>query len=632
MHFKKWRHFLAAALMVLSIAALTGCAGDDDDNEPVVETPAEETNRAVSVRVIHTNDHHSYLDSSTEVLTIGGVATRVEMGGFARLATVIQEERNDNSIVVNSGELNGTLYFSLFKGEPDFKVFNELQLDGYTLGNHEFDEGDARLAELIEMSDFPILSSNMTPEAASPLRAVADDIKPYVIKEIDGEKVGIIGILKVEKTKNSSLVSDDVTFTEEMTAAHQTVAELEEQGVNKIILVSHVGYYNDILFAKNVPGIDVIVGGDTHSLIGDETELAEIGLSRSYANDQTGPFTGYTHEGIEDMDGIGDYPTYVAGPTGEPVYVVTAWSYAKAVGIIDVDFTEEGIVEAIDGNIVIPVSDTFERVGEGGAYAEVSDSVKAEIVQAVEASPILRIAEVDSVIENLIAPYREQMVAKQTEVVGTITADMSNTRIPTAFAAGETPTGSYAGQVVADAFKNTNPAIDAAIQNAGGVRATLLAGEITMAQVIEVLPFSNTIVMIDMKGSDIVKVLNEGAYYSLNSGSTGAFPYSSGLRYDVNLSGGEYEVITNVEIQDRTTGEWSAISDDTVYTIATNSFTAQGKDNYLTFAEVREEDPTVYEDTYILYYVPLIEYIDSMPDNILPALDTAGYCLKSVTE
>ena len=606
--------------LITGMAVLSGCGGGS------TQTP-----KAVSLKIIHTNDHHSYLDSSTYDLTIDNVATRVEMGGFARLSTIIAQERNDHSIVVNSGELNGTLYFSLFKGEPDFKVFNQLKLDGYTLGNHEFDEGDARLAELIGMANFPILSSNMTPEPASPLYAVKDKIKPYVIKEIDGEKVGIIGILKVEKTKNSSLVSDNVTFSDEIKTAKKMAAELEAQGVNKIVLVSHVGYYNDILFAQQVPGLDVIVGGDTHSLLGDSAQLAQVGLAPSYANDQTGPFAGYSHDDIAKMEGLGKYPTKVTGPTGDPVYVVTAWSYANALGVLNVDFDAGGKVQKAGGNIVIPVSDKFLRKNDVGTFVEVAADVKAKIVAAVDASPILTVASLNSAVDAILVPYRQKVEEAKKQVVGTVTETMSSTRIPTAFAAGATPTGSYAGQVVAQAFRSTNRAIDVAIQNVGGVRTDLLTGEITMAKVIEVLPFSNTIVMINMKGSDIVKVLNEGAYYALHSGSTGAFPASAGLRYDVFLSGGEYEVIKNVEVQDKTTRQWSPISNDTVYTVATNSFTALGKDNYLTFKRVRDANSTVFEDTYILYYVPLVDYIKGLPGKVLPALDLSTYCLKSVS-
>ncbi len=588
----------------------------------------QEGPKPVSVKIIHTNDHHSHLDADTFDLTFDGVRTRLQMGGFASLATLIKAERDANSIVVNSGELNGTLYFSMFKGEPDFKVFNELGLDGYTLGNHEFDEGDERLAQLIEMAQFPILSSNMTPEAASPLYRVKDQIKPYVIKEIDGEKIGIIGILKVEKTKNSSLVSDDVTFTEEMDAANQAVAELEAQGINKIILVSHVGYYNDILFAKHVPGLDVIVGGDTHSLLGNAQDLEAVGLGQSY-HGQTGPFKNYTHEGIENED-LGSYPTTVSGPDGDPVHVVQAWNYAYGLGVLNVEFDAQGIATQAQGQITIPVAGPFLQKNNQGVRVEVSEEVRNQILQIVDASPILTLGQVDASIDQILTPYREEIEASMGQVIGTISETMGYSRIPTAFSAGATPTGSYAAQVVCDAFRQTNPKIDFAIQNAGGVRTPFLQGSFTVGDAIKALPFSNTVVMLEMTGAQIKKVLNESAWYSLNSGSTGAFPYAAGLRYDVNLSGLENGVIVNVEMQDRETGIWSALDETEVFTVATNSFTALGKDNYLTFKEVRDADPANFEDTYIKYYVPLKEYIENLPNQTLPALDPQAYCLKSV--
>lgn len=69
-----------------------------------------------------------------------------------------------------------------------------------------------------------------------------------------------------------------------------------------------------------------------------------------------------------------------------------------------------------------------------------------------------------------------------------------------------------------------------------------------------------------------------------------------------------------------------------MYTVATNSFTALGKDNYLEFEAVREADPTKFEDTYITYFVPLKEYIEGLPNRTLSPVDEEEYCLKSVTE
>jgi 5'-nucleotidase len=138
--------------------------------------------------------------------------------------------------------------------------------------------------------------------------------------------------------------------------------------------------------------------------------------------------------------------------------------------------------------------------------------------------------------------------------------------------------------------------------------------------------------MLKMSGAAIVTVLNQAAHYALNSGSTGAFPYTAGLRFDVDLGGAEDAVITNVEAQERATGIWSAIDPDRIYTVATNSFTALGRDNYLEFAAVREADPTVFEDTFINYFLPLKQFIERLEGGALQPIDVSEYSLKSVVD
>lgn len=603
-------------LLVLAAVAASGFAFAQGD--------------AFTLRILHTNDHHSHLDGASFDMTLEGVRTRLTLGGFSRIVRIIESERTPNAIVLNSGELNGTLYFSVYKGEPDFLVFNALGLDAYALGNHEFDEGDERLAELIELANFPVVSSNALPEPASPLWRVRDQILPYVIREVEGERVGIIGILKVEKTKNSSLVSEDVSFTPEIETAARMVAELEAQGIDKIVLLSHVGYFNDLAIALAVPGIDVIVGGDSHSLLGDADALGQVGLAPIVSN-QTGPFAGSSHDGVEALD-LGAYPTVVQGPTGDPVLVVTAWEYAKALGILDVTFDANGLVTGYQGSIVLPVEGPFAQPNAENQMVAVDGEAEAAILAAIEASPLLRLTSPDASVEALLEPYREGIEAIKVEPIGTVEVTLGNTRIPEPFAAGETPTGSYAAFVVSQAFRDTNPAIDVAIQNAGGVRTEFLSGAFTVGDAIAALPFSNTIVMLDMSGASIVKVLNQAAHYALNTGSTGAFPYAAGLRYDVDLKGAEDAVILNVEVQERATGAWGPIDPERVYTVATNSFTALGRDNYLEFAAVREANPAGFEDTYINYFLPLKQYIQQLPGGVLRPIDVAEYSLKSVVD
>lgn len=121
---------------------LAGCGSDSDNDNPAPEA------KPLRLQVLHTNDHHSYFEGQSYDLSLdydptltGAETVRVDLGGFPRIATAIDEYRDDHTLVLNSGELNGTLYFSLFKGEVDFKVFNAIGLDAYELGNHEFDEG-----------------------------------------------------------------------------------------------------------------------------------------------------------------------------------------------------------------------------------------------------------------------------------------------------------------------------------------------------------------------------------------------------------------------------------------------------------------------------------------------------------
>jgi 5'-nucleotidase / UDP-sugar diphosphatase len=159
--------------------------------------------------------------------------------------------------------------------------------DAYIPGNHEFNDGDSNLAGFVNaiVNDSPLcnttkpLAANLVPGPDSSLKPLVDDgiIGKYLISEFDGEEVGVIGIAVRNKTLQASSPDPGTDFIDERETVITYVEELEGLGINKIILLTHTGYLLDQDYLSDIPGVDVIIGGDSHSLLGDPLELALIG-------------------------------------------------------------------------------------------------------------------------------------------------------------------------------------------------------------------------------------------------------------------------------------------------------------------------------------------------------------------
>ncbi|MBT8240542.1 MAG: metallophosphoesterase, partial [Acidimicrobiia bacterium] len=111
----------------------------------------------LALNILHINDHHSHLEVDGIGLDLVGGETDVDFGGFARVVTKFKEledqleTEGDNVVKIHAGDaITGTLFYSLFKGEPDAALMNEICFDAFALGNHEFDDGDTGLADFLD--------------------------------------------------------------------------------------------------------------------------------------------------------------------------------------------------------------------------------------------------------------------------------------------------------------------------------------------------------------------------------------------------------------------------------------------------------------------------------------------------
>lgn len=153
---------------------------------------------AYKLRIIHTNDHHARIEPVT-----GGTPVAPIHGGVSRRKVLIDAIRAEggNQILLDAGDVfQGTLWFTQYLGQADLEFYNALGYEAMTIGNHEFDKGQQPLVDFIKRTSFPVLSANLVADASSPLAGL---YKPWIVKEIGGQKIGIFG-LTTEETRSSA--------------------------------------------------------------------------------------------------------------------------------------------------------------------------------------------------------------------------------------------------------------------------------------------------------------------------------------------------------------------------------------------------------------------------------------------
>jgi 5'-nucleotidase len=183
--------------------------------------------------------------------------------------------RNPNVLLLDSGDIfQGTPYFNFFGGEIEFEAMSAMRYDVATLGNHDFDNGVDGLVSMMPHATFDFVSANYR-VAGTPLEA---RVRPWVVREVGGIRVGIFGLGVAFEGLVLEPNHEGVRDTDPYEAARRSVAELHRQGASLIICLSHLGYRyreeqpSDTRLAQEVEGIDLILGGHSHTFM-DEPDV-----------------------------------------------------------------------------------------------------------------------------------------------------------------------------------------------------------------------------------------------------------------------------------------------------------------------------------------------------------------------
>jgi 5'-nucleotidase / UDP-sugar diphosphatase len=494
--------------ILLGATALTLCAG--------FSTAAQ---AEFTLNILHINDFHSRFDPITDTDSNCDAETDAAgecFGGIARLKTIIDDTRaqyaDGNSLLLSAGDnFQGSLYYTTYKSKVVSDFFNQMGFDVVATGNHEFDDGPEEFMKFIEAAEFPIIGGNFDVTRDENL---AGKIKGSIVLDIGGEKVGIIGAT-TEDTPEIASPGPNVEFTDVIQYVRGASEALDAAGVNKIILLSHIGYTVDLEVAAALPLVDVIVGGHSHTLLSNTAEGA-----------------------------AGPYPTMVTNPDGVEVPVVQANQYGKYLGDIAITWDDDGVVTSAEGEPYL-----------------IDASVTGNEDFATQ-------------LADLAAPIEEAMGV----VIGTASDNLEGSR--EVCRVEECSLGNLLADAILDRVKDQGA--DIAFQNGGGIRASIDAGEITVGEVITVLPFSNTLATVDVSGADVIEALENGVSDVENG--AGRFAQVAGLKYSYTLANPVGERVSDVMVKGEG-DEWVPIDEEATYTIVTNNYVRGGGDGFATFAE-----------------------------------------------
>lgn len=478
----------------------------------------------VEIDIIALNDFHGALVSSGP--------NDLNPGAVKIVHAVLHEaSQNPNTLVLAAGDMYmGTALSNLFYGEPVSQMLKLINVDASAVGNHEFTWGVEQIQLWEEAEGAPFLSANIYDTYTNQPVTWA---KPYIIRELDGVNVGLLGLTTVEtgyKTRAENIAG--LEFKDPVEIAEIYVPILKEEGADIVVLLTHIGSFQD-------------------------TETGIITME----------------EGTEGLTLIDHVDAIITG------------------------HSHRGVAGELNG---VPV---VQGMHNGRALARLNFVYDKDNKQILEINPYLDLLherrhdiEEHQGMKDLLDNYIEEIEPMLQEIVGITLHDLPHSRSEL----------SILGQWTSELMIKASGA-DVAFTNAGGLRTGIPAGEITMGKLIEVMPFDNAVILVELTGAQIKEVLE----YGIDNTEFGQVQFAGII---VEYFEGEEE---GRKVNSIYLNNGQPLDLNQTYSVVTNSFMQEGGDGFKTFL-----DTTIIKDIGFLRDILVegfleTEILEYTPGNIL---------------
>ncbi len=533
----------------------------------IAARPGEVQSGELSFTILHTNDEHSALLPHT--LTVNeGIAgeDHYRIGGFARLAMAIEQVRQEKQVqgepvlLFNAGDFLGGAAFGWLAPHgysPEIKLLQEMGYDAVVIGNHEYDYGPDTLADYLLRAGYPgahqetvVLAANTRAPEDHPLASRQLYLLDQVFELKNGLKIGVFGLIG-EDAINVTADTGELEFQDQSQVARDALSRLEEQGADVIVAVTHSGVDEDRELARDVPGIDIIVGGHCHTALDEPVMEGKTIIVQA----------GYMVEFLGQLELAYD-------PAGEKVRVRN---------------------EENETPFLLPIDDRFEPhpgiASLVDAYKEKLDNLVSEMTDGRFEDILAAVARSDFEITNR-PPLQETPAGNFiTDAMRLVTEEVSGERMDVAIQANGSIRGSFVP--VSEAGKP------------GKISFYDITGVAGLGYGDDVYP-GYSIITTYLTGEELLRLLEVAALLEELMGDT-YFLQFSGLRYSYNP---QNIVLFTIPFMDQPLPSTRAVVEAELY--SGEGVQPAGEGDY---QPLEKGDETLYRlvtDTYILSFLPMV--------------------------